>query len=397
LNGERVLTFWQGTVALPRIATNLPPGLPEPGACWYMLDRRYRLVGTLTPQNGFTADVHEFLITPRGRALFTSTRSVPMDLTAYGGPSNGAVADYQVQEIDLATGRLVFSWDALEHLDLAETNVPASTADASDGYVWDAFHLNSLEEGPGNELLISSRSMWAIYDVDKSSGGIRWQLGGQRSDFSFAAADATFAWQHMARFLPGDRISLFDDECCLNPDTPPVAPSHGLVLRLDFRTMTATNAASYFHAPQLSANSQGGLQTLANGDRLVGWGAKPYYSEYTPAGRLLYDVRMPGFDVSYRVFRDSWVGRPDDRPRAAAARIGGHDVVYASWNGSTETAAWRVLAGRTPSSLSVVVSKATATGFETAIPVRSRAPWYQVKALDTSGAVIGTSAALRTR
>jgi hypothetical protein len=391
LGGKPVLTFWQGTVALPRTQTNLPAGLPEPSACWYVLDRRYRQLGTLMPKNGYTADVHEFLLTPRRHALFTSVKTVPMDLTSYGGPRNGAVADYQVQEIDLASGRLVFSWDALEHLDLADTNVPASTADASDGYVWDAFHLNSLDQGPGNQLLISSRSMSAIYDVDKASGSVRWQLGGRASDFAYPDADATFAWQHMARFLPGDRISMFDDECCLNPQMPGRVPSHGLVLRLDFRAMTATRVASDFHDPDLTANSQGGLQTLANGNRLVGWGAEPYYSEYSPAGRLLYDARMPGFDISYRAFRDPWVAQPDEPPRAAAVRAGGHAIVYASWNGSTQTAAWRVLAGHSPETMVVVVPSAKATGFETAIRVPSTGPRYRVEALDADGAVIGVS------
>ncbi|WP_236075884.1 hypothetical protein [Streptomyces coffeae] len=36
-------------------------------------------------------------------------RTVPMDLRPYGGPEDGAILDGAVQEVDLATGRLVFS------------------------------------------------------------------------------------------------------------------------------------------------------------------------------------------------------------------------------------------------------------------------------------------------
>jgi hypothetical protein len=71
-------------------------------------------------------------------------------------------------------------------------------------------------------------------------------------------------------------------------------------------------------------------------------------------------------------------------------------VVYASWNGATEVASWRVLAGSSPTTL-VPVSNAPKTGFETAIPLSAAAttttagPYFAVEALDSAAAVIGTS------
>ncbi len=49
-----------------------------------------------------------------------------MDLTPYGGVSNGKLTDAAVQEYDLNTGKLVYSWDALAHIPLAnsETKPP---------------------------------------------------------------------------------------------------------------------------------------------------------------------------------------------------------------------------------------------------------------------------------
>ena len=71
-------------------------------------------------------------------------------------------------------------------------------------------------------------------------------------------------------------------------------------------------------------------------------------------------------------------------------------VAYASWNGATDVASWRVLAGPSPSSLAPVATSPR-TGFETAIPLPgATAPGYaQVQALDGSGAVIGVSAAVK--
>jgi len=405
LGGHSVLTFWQGTIASPSTATNLPPGSAEPGACFYIYDSHYRFMGSLTPKNGWAADVHEFLLTPQGNALYISLKTVPMDLTSYGGPSIGSVNDEEVQEVDLATGKLVFTWDELKHVSLSDSEIPASTANASDGYVWDAFHMNSLDLGPHNQLLISSRNMWAVYNVDMTDGRILWQLGGKKSDFAFPQSTATFSWQHMARFRPGNDVSVFDDGCCESPTSPATGQSHGLVLHLDFRRRTAMSVVTYFHNPALSASSQGSFQALANGDEMVGWGAEPYYSEYAPGGNtehdgaqhLLYDVRMPGSNISYRVFRNDWVGTPSYPPSVVARRSGGQTVVHASWNGSTLTTAWRVLSGPRADALSVVRARAASTGFETAIVIGTAGSYYEVDALGASGAVLGTSAVTRAR
>jgi hypothetical protein len=59
--------------------------------------------------------------------------------------------------------------------------------------------------------------------------------------------------------------------------------------------------------------------------------------------------------------------------------------VYASWNGATTVASWRIRArGR-------VVATAPRSGFETAIRVASAAPAFEVEALDAGGRVLGTS------
>jgi len=64
--------------------------------------------------------------------------------------------------------------------------------------------------------------------------------------------------------------------------------------------------------------------------------------------------------------------------------------VWASWNGATDVARWEMLAGASPSSLSSVTS-APADGFETAIQVDGTPAYVAVRALDSAGAVLGTS------
>ncbi len=282
----------------------------------------------------------------------------------------------------------------------AQSQVAASSASSSDG-VWDAYHMNSLDPGPGGQLLISARNTWAVYDISMGTGRIRWQLGGRHSDFTFAR-DADFYWQHDARFRPGNTISMFDDGCCDLPDGRPEQQSHGLILRLDFRRQRATVARAYYHQPGLYSPTQGNTQLLPNGNEFIGWGQNEYYSEYAQAGNslghgaldLLYDAKMPGANISYRTFRQAWTGLPYYPPTLAVQRGRGHATVYASWNGSTRTAAWQVLAGPRAGSLAAV-GHGRRTGFQTAITTSSPGPYYQVRALSASGAVLGTSRVVR--
>jgi hypothetical protein len=69
-------------------------------------------------------------------------------------------------------------------------------------------------------------------------------------------------------------------------------------------------------------------------------------------------------------------------------------TVYASWNGDTRTASWRVLGGPSASQLAPV-GGAPRGGFETSISVPAGVAYVAVQALDASGAVLGTSGVLR--
>lgn len=150
----------------------------------------------------------------------------------------------------------------------------------------------------------------------------------------------------------------------------------------------------------LESASQGNVQNLPNGNQFVGWGQNQYFSEYANAGNsqnnasqnLFYDAKMPGENISYRTFRDQWTGTPTAPPAVAARTTSGQKTVYASWNGSTQTAAWQVLAGPAPDALSVVVDRAARSGFETAISTANPGPYFQVRPLDAAGKTLGTSA-----
>jgi hypothetical protein len=94
---------------------------------------------------------------------------------------------------------------------------------------------------------------------------------------------------------------------------------------------------------------------------------------------------------SYRGFRFPWVGRPSDPPSVAARVQNGGTMVWASWNGATQVATWRVLAGATAATLSVVGAPVKTSGFETTITLSKSYGVVEVQALNSAGQVLGTS------
>lgn len=394
-HGKPVLTFWQGTLATPPAYTNAPGGSSEPGSCYYILDNTYAVIKTVSAQKGFTSDIHEFLLTPNNTALFLSTKKVPMDLTPYGGPKEGFIQDFAIQEVDLDTNQLLFFWNALEHIPLTDSYQPASSAASSDS-IWDVYHLNSIGlTDTIDDIIVSSRSTWTIYRINKPTGNIVWRLGGKQSSFAIASG-GEFSWQHDARFLPNNLVSLFDDNS--NGSSDPEPPSHGLILQLDLNNSIASVYRTYYHDPNISVASQGNLQSLPNGNKFIGWGQSAYYSEFNEAGNtegnptlnLLYAAQIPSTNYTYRAYRHDWIGKPFYPPSIGIISSSGLVTVYASWNGSTKTTQWQVFAGSKPKKLSLAGS-AGKSGFETAIPVTKKGPYFQVRALNSSGEVIGES------
>ena len=197
-----------------------------------------------------------------------------------------------------------------------------------------------------------------------------------------------FAWGHDVHLLPDGDLSEFDDGA-----VPRIhSQSRGMIIHVDPTTGTATLVREYDHPKPLLTGSQGNYQTLDNGDAFLGWGAVPYFSEFSPDGRLLFDAKMPSGYQSYRAYRAQWVGTPPRDPDLAGSR-GPHNALtlYASWNGATNVVAWQVSEG---SSGSLRAGPTFArTGFETTMAVVSSARYVAVRALSPFGKVLGTSGA----
>jgi EmrB/QacA subfamily drug resistance transporter len=377
--GRPALAWWQGAV------TNT--GATESGED-VLVNQHYQTLARLKAKDGWVLTLHEFLVSGED-AWVTANKDIPMNLSKYGGAYNGTLIDSAVQEYNLRTGKLLRNWDALDHIPLSESRASLPT----NGFPWDAYHVNAIDLAGNGAFLVSMRDTWAAYMVDIPTGKIEWTLGGRDSSFKFGPG-AAFQWQHDVKLGSGSTISMFDDHCCQltggGTSVKATGPSRGLVLKLDQQTRTATLVAQYDGGGVFESEYMGDTQPLPNGNVFVGWGSEPYFSEYSRSGRLLFEAQFPGPNLSYRATLEQWVGLPLSTPLGAARQTGGGTLVYASWNGATRVASWRVLASSGSGRLAAVATRAR-SGFETTIPVPSRNASFEVQALDAAGRVVGVS------
>ena len=371
--GKPVLTWWEGKVGEEGL------GRGE----HVIVDSSYREIARFPAGHRRGGDVHELVLTPNGTALITAWGKVTRNLLGRSGRRRHTIIDGIAQEVEISSARVLHEWRSIDHVGLDETHVGV-------GPRFDYFHINSIDLAPDGDWIICARNTWAVYKVSPKTGEIVWRLGGKRSNFTMGPG-TKFAWQHDARLHGKGRISIFD-----NGAAPPVEPqSRGLTMRVDEAKMRATLLHAYTHRPhKLLAHYMGSMQVLPNGNAVVGWGSEPYMTEFAQDGSIVFDARLPRGGQTYRVVRMPWTGRPAAGPRLTSARVDGKARLYASWNGSTELAAWHVRSGSRATKLHDAAT-IPATGFETAIELLNKASYAAVTALDASGKRLATSRTIR--
>ncbi|KAI1350540.1 Arylsulfotransferase-domain-containing protein [Xylaria sp. FL0043] len=351
--GEHYITFWSS----PEGSTH---GYGR--GTYYMLDSSYQLFRKFEAAGeGLKGDLHEFQITEHGTALITIYNPIPADLTSIGGPEQGWALDSMFQEIDIATGELLFEWSAIEHVALSHGL--RTFAGEDDGTTpetaFDYFHINSVDvDGDGN-YVISGRHTSTIVCIDRHSGTILWTLGGLANDFTdLSDGRATdFMYQHHARLHANQEhndnhtllLSIFDNAAAERAGAASQQPaSRGVLLRLDTANRTAALEREFLDAahPTRTAVSQGSMQVLE--DRVVlGYGWLPFITEFAlDDGAVVCAAELApwvaarwGLVNTYRAFKARhWTGRPAEPP---AVYLDPADArVFVSWNGATEVERW---------------------------------------------------------
>jgi hypothetical protein len=373
--GKPVLTWWEGQLFVG-----------DGDGVGQIYDSSYNRIGQVRTGNGYTFDLHEFTITPRNTALVLAYERYNRSLTAWGGPKDAKIVDNIVQEIDLATGLVLFEWHSFGNVSPDESGIPVPKQKGSE---WEYFHANAVDLDSDGNFLVSARNTSTVYKIDRATGKIIWRLGGKKSTFKLGPG-VKFAWQHSIRVQPDGTYKLYDNEAA-----PPVRKnSRVLTLKLDLQAKTATLVSSFAHPKKLLSASQGNVERLPNGNSFVGWGSQRWFTEFSPTGEVLFDGRIAKGNDNYRAFRYEWNGRPAQPPKVLAASGSGNITGRVSWNGATGIARWELLAGADAASLAPVASRPS-EGFETAVTAKSTAPLVAMRAYDAAGNVVVTTAPVK--
>jgi outer membrane protein assembly factor BamB len=389
-DGRRVLTWAQR----PRIVTNADLYAGNPRFLYNVIaDERYRVIARVRALGrGVRTDLHEMVITPKGTALVVGFRFLQRDLSRYGGNARGQIIDSLVQEIDIKTGRRLFSWSAANNVALGDSVTrPPATADG-----WDWFHVNAVSEDSDGNLLVTARHTSAVYKIDRTTGRVIWKLGGNHSTFTMGPG-AAFWYPHDARRQSDGSVTIFDNHAT-EYDKTRGGTTRVIRLALSTKTKTATLVQSV-QPPQgnVLAGSQGSARSLPGGNLFVGWGNTPWFSEHSPQGEVLFAAHLPSQTYqSYRALKGEWHAQPDTKPAAVAIKSASSLLVYAAWNGATEIARWRVMTGPGESALQEA-GGAPWNGLETRMRVPSSERFVRVDALDAAGAVLGSSPIVTAR
>ncbi|KAJ9145517.1 Arylsulfotransferase (ASST) domain protein [Pleurostoma richardsiae] len=404
---------WDGRDILFSFEGDHNPGYGHGHGHITIVDQHYETIRELRAGNHKLVDKHEFHIINETTGLIQIYQPVPRDLTAWGAkPEQQWIVNAIIQELDITTGKLLFEWASLDHVQPDEAILPINPGQAGSGYnssdAWDYFHINSVDKDSAGNYLVSARDACAVHKINGTDGSIIWRLNGKKSDFK-VDKESAFCFQHHARWLEQyddvEVISLYDNsahgtEHNGGREVHTAPTSSGKILKLNTTSWVAELLQGFYPPPgtDLLSKSQGSTQVLPNGNVLVNWGSDGAVTEYLSTGEPIFHAYMDsdflGAGVqNYRAFRYNWTGLPYEEPAIAALKNDKGTTVYVSWNGDTETNIWRFYSTADENGDRRFLGEAERTSFETSYLVPGKViNGVSAEALDAQGNVLRVTA-----
>ncbi|MCX6140942.1 MAG: aryl-sulfate sulfotransferase [Candidatus Kapabacteria bacterium] len=266
----------------------------------YIVDTLFATQEFVSQARGYLTTQHDFHMLPNGNLVILGAEDVTVDMSKVvpGGHPAANVVQAVIQEID-RDGNVVVQWRSLDHLPITDSyeNLQAPAIRYC--------HNNSLWIDNDGNWIVSMRHMSQVIKVNRATGDVMWILGGKSNQFTFIGeheeqAPTYFSYQHDARRLPNGHITLFDNGTQHTPQY-----SRGVEYELDEVNKTCRLVWEYRHVPDYYVSIQGGLQTLANGHRLLGWGSaanegSAAVTEVDSNGTVVFEASYPKQMYVYR-------------------------------------------------------------------------------------------------
>lgn len=296
-----------GSTKLPRSFQQVANGLityteeTAAGQLGFILDESLNKLDSIPGYNAGFLD-----ILPNGNYVICESENIPSDLSNVfqGGEPNATLVGSRVYEFD-RNKNIVFLWRTVDYLPLSDTYADTLVTKV------DFTHTNMGYPDYDGNYLVSNRNLSTITKVNKRTGDIVWKLGGRQSDFTFINeneqnAPNYFSYEHHVRRTANGNITMFDNGVQHNPQY-----SRGVEYKLDETNKTATMIWEYRQTPDVFAKAEGSMQTLPNGNKVIGWGeaslkSGPVLTELKPDNTIAFQISFPANYKSMMASKFSW-------------------------------------------------------------------------------------------
>ena len=266
----------------------------------YGLDSSFNVVREFNTANGYSVDVHDLRVFPNGHYYILGKKLVTVDMSKIvdGGNPDAQVIDMALQEFD-NSGNVVFQWSALDHYKITDADQYVDLA----LYKIDLVHMNSIEIDNDGNIMLSARNLDEITKIDHNTGNIIWRFGGKNNQFTFINDDRGFSRQHDIKRISNGDITIFDNGVYHSP-----AYSSMIEYKLDEKNKTATLVNRYTHDNNIYSRTEGMVEELPNGNKLISWGKinDPALTEIRPDNSIAYELSFDNIYIKYRSYRFMW-------------------------------------------------------------------------------------------
>ena len=157
-------------------------------------------------------------------------------------------------------------------------------------------HANSLAYDEDQDaILIVARYLDVVLSIDRATGDLNWELGGQDSEWELAEGGDGFNHPHLSSFRD-DQLVMFDNG---DHKVPPV--SRVVVYELDRDARVYTQVREVLE-PTGSLNALlGDANVLDSGNLLVSWSESGLIQEIDPDDQVVWSLQMPLGTITGRV------------------------------------------------------------------------------------------------
>lgn len=255
------------------------------------VDRRGRIVHELKQRDPENEMHHAIAVTPRDTVLYLAFDTQDFNGTRLKGEA--------IWEWNPDTGDDVKRWRSWDFMD------PALDRSARTAGEW--LHGNSLQVGPGGNILLSFHYINQVISIAPDWKSVQWRLGGVRGTIAVAAEQQTSA-QHTAAELEPNRVLMFDNRTDLQPPY-----SRAVEYAID--GAKATQVWQWMAPNRNYASAVSSARRLANGNTLIAFGMEKGRNgstgpteayEVTAAGEVKWHLVVDGVMTMFRVEPVNW-------------------------------------------------------------------------------------------